>query len=68
VIRECGRDPYRWLAVDLVFNGDTFDLMKTRSRGGWPTHISRDIAIDKMEQVASCHAAFFEGCTRSRVR
>ena len=60
IIRGYGRDPYRWLAVDLVFNGDTFDLLKTRSRGGWPTHVTRDIGIDKMEQVASAHPAFFE--------
>jgi UDP-2,3-diacylglucosamine pyrophosphatase LpxH len=60
IIRGYGRDPYRWLAVDLVFNGDTFDLLKTPSRGGWPTHVTRDIAIDKMEQVASSHPAFFE--------
>ncbi len=60
IIRSYGRDPYRWLAVDFVFNGDTFDLLKTSSRGGWPTHITRDIAIDKMERVASAHPAFFE--------
>ena len=60
VIRGYGRDPYRWLAVDLVFNGDTFDLLKTSARGGWPTHITRDIAIDKMERVAASHPAFFE--------
>lgn len=60
VIRGYGRDPYRWLPVDLVFNGDTFDLLKTSSRGGWPTHITRDIAIDKMERVAAAHPAFFE--------
>lgn len=60
VIRRYGRDPYRWLSVDLVFNGDTFDLLKTSSRGGWPTHITRDIAIDKMERVAAAHPAFFE--------
>ncbi|MFO0742457.1 MAG: hypothetical protein U0270_41670 [Labilithrix sp.] len=60
VIRGYGRDPYRWLAVDLVFNGDTFDLLKTRSRGGWPTHVTRDIAIEKMEQIAGSHPAFFE--------
>lgn len=60
VIRSYGRDPYRWLAVDLVFNGDTFDLLKTSSRGGWPTHITRDIALEKLEQVAGSHPAFFE--------
>lgn len=60
VIRGYGRDPYRWLAVDLVFNGDTFDLLKTSARGGWPTHVTRDIAIEKMERVAAAHPAFFE--------
>lgn len=60
VIRGYGRDPYRWLAVDLVFNGDTFDLLKTSSRGGWPTHITRDIALDKIQRVAASHPAFFE--------
>jgi UDP-2,3-diacylglucosamine pyrophosphatase LpxH len=60
VIRGYGRDPYRWLGVDLVFNGDTFDLLKTSSRGGWPTYVTRDIAIDKMERVAAAHPAFFE--------
>jgi hypothetical protein len=67
VIRGYGRDPYRWLAVDFVFNGDTFDLLKTSSRGGWPTHITRDIAIDKMERVAASHPAFFEAL-RDHVR
>ena len=60
VIRGYGLDPLRRLAVDLVFNGDTFDLLKTSSRGGWPTHVTRDIALDKMERVAAAHPAFFE--------
>jgi UDP-2,3-diacylglucosamine pyrophosphatase LpxH len=60
LIREYTRDPYRWLAVDLVFNGDTFDLLKTTVRGGWPTHVTRDVAIEKLERVAASHPAFFE--------
>lgn len=60
IIRGYTRDPYRWLSVDLVFNGDTFDLLKTSARGGWPTHVSRDIAVDKVERVATAHPAFFE--------
>lgn len=59
VIRGYGRDPYRWLAVDLVFNGDTFDFLKTSFRGGWPTRVTRDVAIDKMERIAEAHPAFF---------
>jgi UDP-2,3-diacylglucosamine pyrophosphatase LpxH len=60
VIRGYGRDPYRWLGVDLVFNGDTFDLLKTSARGGWPTHVTREIALEKMERVAAAHPAFFQ--------
>jgi hypothetical protein len=60
VIRTYGRDPYRWLATHLVFNGDTFDLLKTSARGGYPHHVTREIAIDKMERVAAAHPAFFQ--------
>jgi UDP-2,3-diacylglucosamine pyrophosphatase LpxH len=60
IIRGYTRDPYRWLAVDLVFNGDTFDLLKTSARGGWPVHVSSEIAVDKLERVATAHPAFFE--------
>lgn len=67
VIRGYGRDPFRWLSVDLVFNGDTFDLLKTSTRGGWPTHVSRELAIEKFEQVAAAHPAFFEAL-RDHVR
>jgi len=61
VIRDYGRDPYRWLSVDLVFNGDTFDLLKTSYRGGFPHHVTRDVAVDKMERIAAAHPAFFQG-------
>lgn len=60
IIRGYGRDPYRWLAVDLVFNGDTFDLLKTSTRGGWPAHISRELALEKFERIAEAHPAFFQ--------
>lgn len=59
-IRSYGRDPFRWLTTDLVFNGDTFDLLKTEYRGGYPHHVTREIAIDKMERVAAAHPAFFQ--------
>lgn len=60
IVRSYGRDPYRWLNVDLVFNGDTFDLLKTSYRGGFPHHVTRDIAIDKIERVAAAHGVFFD--------
>jgi UDP-2,3-diacylglucosamine pyrophosphatase LpxH len=67
IIRSYGQDPYRWLAVDLVFNGDTFDLLKTSTGGAWPTHITHDIAVAKMERIAAAHPAFFEAL-RDHVR
>jgi UDP-2,3-diacylglucosamine pyrophosphatase LpxH len=67
IIRSYGQDPYRWLAVDLVFNGDTFDLLKTSTAGAFPTHITRDIAVAKMERIAAAHPAFFEAL-RDHVR
>lgn len=60
VIRSYSREPYRWLSTHLVFNGDTFDLLKTSARGGYPHHVTREIAIDKMERVAAAHPAFFQ--------
>jgi hypothetical protein len=60
VIREYGREEHRHRAIDLVFNGDTFDLLKTRARGGWPTHVTRDLALEKMALVAAAHPAFFQ--------
>jgi hypothetical protein len=60
-LRAYGRDPYRWLSIDLVFNGDTFDLLKTSYRDGFTHHVTRDVAIGKMERIAAAHPAFFEG-------
>ena len=61
VIRGYGRDPFRWLSVDLVFNGDTFDLLKTSFRDGYPHHVTRDVALAKMARVADHHPEFFRG-------
>ncbi len=60
VIRDYGRDPYRWLETDLVFNGDTFDLLKTSYRSGFTHHVTRDVALEKMERIAAAHGPFFE--------
>lgn len=59
VIRGYAREPYRWLAVDLIFNGDTFDLLKTSYGQGYPHHITSAIARDKMQRVANTHPDFF---------
>jgi UDP-2,3-diacylglucosamine pyrophosphatase LpxH len=52
--------PFADLAVDLVFNGDTFDLLKTAYLGEHPRIITAGRAVGKMTQVASAHPRFFE--------
>src|SRR5689334_16167221 len=39
-------------AVDLVFNGDTFDLLKTSVDGAYPHHITPAVALAKLDRVA----------------
>ena len=46
--------------LDIVFNGDTFDLLKTPYEGSYPHHITRDVALAKMSAVAAAHPRFFE--------
>jgi len=46
--------------IDFVFNGDTFDLLKTPYLGTYPHHITKDVAIGKMTSVAAAHPKFFE--------
>lgn len=52
--------PYANAAIDFVFNGDTFDLLKTPYGGAYPHHITEDVALAKMSSVAAAHPSFFE--------
>jgi hypothetical protein len=53
------------LEVDLVFNGDTFDLLKTSLvSGGWPHHVTSSVAVEKTERVIAAHRPFFAGVDR----
>lgn len=45
--------------IDIVFNGDTFDLLKTPYMGAHPHHITNDVAMAKMAAVAAAHPKFF---------
>lgn len=60
VIAGYADGPYAELPVDLVFNGDTFDLLKTGYLGGHPRHITRDVAIGKLTRICAVHPRFFE--------
>jgi UDP-2,3-diacylglucosamine pyrophosphatase LpxH len=46
-------------AVDLVFNGDTFDLLKTSVDGAYPHHVTPGVALAKLARVARAHRPFF---------
>lgn len=46
-------------AIDLVFNGDTFDLLKTSVRGTYPNRITSIVAHEKLDRVMRAHPAFF---------
>lgn len=56
--------PFHDLAVDLVFNGDTFDLHKTSYLGQYPRHVTSEVALGKMARIAGAHPRFFEGVRR----
>jgi UDP-2,3-diacylglucosamine pyrophosphatase LpxH len=50
--------------LDLVFNGDTFDFLKVSFRGGYPRHISGEVARGKTVRVAAAHPGFFDALRR----
>ncbi|MDF1563609.1 MAG: hypothetical protein P1V51_11230 [Deltaproteobacteria bacterium] len=59
LIATYSQAPYEGLPVDLIFNGDTFDLLKTAYLGGHPRHVTRDVAMGKMASIAAAHPLFF---------
>lgn len=48
------------LPVELVFNGDTFDFLKTTYQGAWPRHVTAEVALGKLERIARAHPRFFQ--------
>ena len=46
--------------IDFVFNGDTFDLLKTPYLGEYPHSVTKKIAQAKMSSIAAAHPRFFE--------
>lgn len=45
--------------IDLVFNGDTFDFLKTSVAGRWHTHVTEDRALAKLRRIVQAHRGFF---------
>ena len=60
VILAYGRGPFADLRVDLVFNGDTLDLLKTSWDGTHPHHITQEVAAGKLGRIIAAHPQFFD--------
>ena len=44
--------------VELILNGDIFDLLKVKVGGVWPTEITDEIATEKLRQCLEGHPRF----------
>ena len=44
--------------IELVLNGDIFDLLKVKIGGVWPTEITDDVACEKLRQCLDGHPRF----------
>lgn len=51
---------YDHVAVHVVFNGDTFDFLKTPLEGDYPRRVTAARALAKLTRVAAVHGDFFE--------
>jgi UDP-2,3-diacylglucosamine pyrophosphatase LpxH len=52
--RKCGEST----AIELIMNGDIFDLLKVQIEGVWPTEISAEIAERKLKPCLDGHPRF----------
>ncbi len=52
---------FRDVPVDIVFNGDCFDLLKVPCKGRWPHHVTSEVAVTKMASIVAAHPTFFDG-------
>jgi len=44
--------------IELILNGDIFDLLKVKVGGVWPTEITNEIATEKLRQCLEGHPRF----------
>ena len=63
VLSYCA-EAFDGVAIDMVFNGDTFDLLKTSVEGVYPRRITAKVAEAKMERIIAAHPCFFEAVRR----
>jgi UDP-2,3-diacylglucosamine pyrophosphatase LpxH len=52
--RQAGEDG----EIELILNGDVFDLLKVKIGGVWPTDITDEIATEKLRQCMDGHPKF----------
>jgi len=45
-------------SVELILNGDIFDLLKVKIGGQWPTEVTQEIAVAKLQQCLDGHPRF----------
>lgn len=50
--------------VELILNGDIFDLIKVKVGGVWPLDITEEIATDKAKQCLEGHPIFVQALRR----
>lgn len=53
--------PFAEVPLTVVFNGDTFDLLKTRYHDSWPIHVDESVALGKLQCVFAQHESFLQG-------
>lgn len=58
--REAGEDT----GIELILNGDIFDLLKVKIGGIWPTEITAEIAAQKLRQCLDGHPVFVTALKR----
>lgn len=44
--------------LELILNGDIFDLLKVQIGGKWPTEITEEVAVEKLRQCLDGHPVF----------
>ncbi|HBP23004.1 MAG TPA: hypothetical protein DEA08_35175 [Planctomycetes bacterium] len=57
-IRHYLRDTGEDVGIELILNGDIFDLLKIRIGGVWPVEITDEIATEKLRQCLDGHPIF----------
>ena len=45
-------------SIELILNGDIFDLLKVKIAGEWPTEVTEEIAVAKLQQCLEGHPKF----------